>query len=70
MFFYDIFPETHEAMAREGLTLHYLATWRDVLAEARAGNHFPEATLTAVEAFLNDPFGWSGAHGGISEFAV
>ncbi|WP_349357400.1 orotate phosphoribosyltransferase [Stappia sp.] len=70
LFFYDIFPETHDAMAREGLTLHYLATWRDVLAEARAGAHFPQATLDAVEAFLADPLGWSGAHGGISEFAV
>jgi orotate phosphoribosyltransferase len=70
LFFYDIFPETHDAMARNGLTLHYLATWRDVLAVAREEKHFDENTLASVEAFLNEPFKWSAAHGGISEFAV
>ena len=70
LFFYDIFPETHDAMARNGLTLHYLATWRDVLAAAREGGHFPPETLASVEAFLDAPLAWSAAHGGISEFAV
>ncbi|MHC5653027.1 orotate phosphoribosyltransferase [Stappia sp. ICDLI1TA098] len=70
LFFYDIFPETHAAMAKHGLTLHYLATWRDVLAVAREDGHFPEATLSAVESFLDAPLAWSAKHGGISEFAV
>nr|WP_186398055.1 orotate phosphoribosyltransferase [Stappia sp. P2PMeth1] len=70
LFFYDIFPQTHEAMARNGLTLHYLATWRDVLAVARDENHFDEKTLASVESFLNEPLKWSAAHGGISEFSV
>ena len=37
VFFYGIFPQTEAALAAHGLRLHYLATWRDVLAEARAG---------------------------------
>ena len=45
VFFYGIFPQTEPALAAHGLKLHYLATWRDVLAEARAGGHFDAATL-------------------------
>jgi orotate phosphoribosyltransferase len=55
-------------MADLGITLHYLVTWRDVLAVARAHRYFETSTLDAVEAFLNAPAEWSAAHGGISEF--
>jgi orotate phosphoribosyltransferase len=48
--------------------LHYLVTWRDVLAVARANQYFEAATLDAVEAFLNAPAAWSAAHGGIADF--
>lgn len=64
IFYYDIFEGSTEALADAGLTLHHLATWRDVLAEARDAKHFDGPTLDAVEAFLADPLGWSAAHGG------
>jgi orotate phosphoribosyltransferase len=67
VFFYGVFPRTEAALAEHGLRLHYLATWRDVLAEARAGGHFDEATLAEVEAFLAAPLDWSAAHGGLTE---
>ncbi|GGE83693.1 MULTISPECIES: orotate phosphoribosyltransferase [Stappia] len=70
IFFYDIFPDTREALAKHDLRLHYLATWRDVLAAAREGNHFPPETLAAVEEFLNDPLAWSGANGGVDRISV
>lgn len=67
IFFYGIFAQTEPALAGHGLKLHYLATWRDMLAEARAGGHFDAATLAEVEAFLDAPLDWSGAHGGVTE---
>ena len=64
VFFYDIFPETREIMADAGLTLHYLTTWKDVLAVARDQDRFDAATLNAVQAFLEAPKEWSAANGG------
>ena len=67
VFFYDIFPNTIENLAKHNITLHYLATWHDVLAEAKAGNYFDSHTLDEVEKFFADPLGWSKAHGGVGE---
>ena len=64
VFCYDIFAGTRAKLARNGLTLHHLATWRDVLAVCRAEGHFDPATLGEVEAFLDAPLKWSAAHGG------
>jgi len=64
VFYYDVFKGAQEALAAEGLQLHYLATWRDVLAEARRRKRFDEATLAQVEKFLDDPLVWSEANGG------
>jgi orotate phosphoribosyltransferase len=69
VFYYGAFAEATATLARHGLTLHHLATWRDVLAEARAGAAFDAPTLAAVEDFLSDPLAWSAAHGGASEIA-
>jgi orotate phosphoribosyltransferase len=69
IFYYAAFAEAEAALARHGLRLHYLATWRDVLAEARAGGHFDAATLGEVEAFLAAPLDWSAAHGGADRVA-
>lgn len=66
VFHYGIFPQSVTALAEIGVTLHALATWRDVLAEARAGRYFDDATLGEVERFLDDPVSWSAAHGGVS----
>ncbi|WP_308916670.1 orotate phosphoribosyltransferase [Jannaschia sp. LMIT008] len=67
VFFYDIFPGTRDAMASHGLTLHALATWRDVLAAARRRESFDAGTLAEVEAFLAEPLAWSGRNGGATE---
>jgi orotate phosphoribosyltransferase len=67
-FFYDIFPQTASIMSELGLTLHYLVTWRDIVAVAREKHYFDAETLDAVEEFLARPAQWSAAHGGIAEF--
>jgi len=70
VFYYDIFPETRPKLQANGLTLHSLATWKDVLAAARTGKHFDTATLDQVERFLDKPLDWSAEHGGIAEMAI
>lgn len=59
IFYYGIFPETLPRLAAEGVTLHHLCTWWDVLAEARRAGDFDAATLDAVEAFLSAPRDWT-----------
>ncbi|RYH02797.1 orotate phosphoribosyltransferase [Salipiger sp. IMCC34102] len=58
IFYYGIYPNVEETLAAHGVKLLSLCTWWDVLAEARAGDHFDAATLDAVEAYLRDPIGW------------
>ena len=62
IFYYDIFPETIQKLGDHGVELHYLCTWWDVLAEARAQEAFSAETLDEVEKFLKDPRGWQDAH--------
>ena len=64
IFYYDIFKDTPERLAAEGVALHYLTTWWDVLAASRESGAFDDATLEQVEAFLHDPRGWSASNGG------
>ena len=66
IFFYDIYPEGKKILADLGCTLHALTTWRDVLAVAKASGKFDARMLGEVENFINDPAGWSKAHGGVS----
>ena len=68
-FFYDIFPKARETMAALEVGLHYLVTWRDILAVAKASGYFSAATLAEVEAFLDAPLAWSAAHGGVADMA-
>lgn len=70
IFYYDIFPDAPARLAEHGMTLHYLATWWDVLKVAADNNHFDKRTLNEVESFLKAPLTWSAANGGISELAV
>ena len=58
IFYYGIFPETEKTLGDHGVTLHYLCTWWDVLAEAKAQGAFDAETLVGVEAFLNNPRKW------------
>ena len=64
IFYYDIFRDTHDKLQANGITLHYLTTWWDVLAECKKMDNYCEKTLKSVEDFLDDPCGWSQVHGG------
>ncbi|MHB1218753.1 MAG: orotate phosphoribosyltransferase [Alphaproteobacteria bacterium] len=62
VFHYGIFPQSMESLKAIGVRLHALATWRDVLDEARRGGDFPAAILDKIEVFLADPDGWAAAN--------
>ncbi len=64
IFYYDIFPETEKTLGDHGVALHYLCTWWDVLAEAKAQGVFSQETLNEVESFLKDPRTWQEARKG------
>ncbi len=64
VFFYGAFPGAIENLAKSDMTLHWLATWHDVLDVATDRKAFPQESLDGVRAFLADPVGWSEAHGG------
>jgi orotate phosphoribosyltransferase len=49
--------------------MHYLTTWWDILAVAKASGKFSAKMLEQVEAFMRDPNAWSKAHGGAAEAA-
>lgn len=59
VFHYGIFASSQDNMDAMGLNLHALATWWDVLAVAKEQKYFDAETLSAVEAFLNDPDSWA-----------
>lgn len=61
IFYYGIFPETVSKLQDHGVELHYLCTWWDVLAEARAQGAFDDKTLNEVGAFLEAPRAWQDA---------
>ena len=64
IFYYDSFADAPRRLARHDVELHYLTTWRDVLAVCRAEDRFDADTLSRVERFLDNPLEWSAAHGG------
>ena len=61
IFYYGIFPDTEKTLGDQGVDLHYLCTWWDVLEEAKAQGSFDQDTLNEVEAFLNAPRAWQEA---------
>jgi orotate phosphoribosyltransferase len=67
IFWYGIFPDSEQSFRDHGLTLHSLASWADVLAAAQAASVVDGETLAELERFLDDPIGWSRAHGGVGE---
>lgn len=64
VFHYGIFPEGIQALEAAGVRLHALATWWDVLKVAEEKRTFPAQATREIRAFLEDPQGWSAAHGG------
>jgi orotate phosphoribosyltransferase len=64
VFHYGIFKASTETLAKLGVTLHGLATWHDVVAEAEASGMLKGADLDEVRAYLAAPDAWSAARGG------
>jgi len=59
IFYYGIFEGVEQTLSDHGVQLISLCTWWDVLAEAKARRAYDAATLEAVEAYLEDPAGWT-----------
>ena len=58
VFHYGIFPSSVESLAAEGVLLHGLTTWHDVLALAHERGSFTAPQYQAIKSFLDDPEGW------------
>ena len=58
IFYYGIFKNTEKILYNQGVRLHYLCTWWDVLAEAKKQSSFDQDTLFEVESFLRQPEEW------------
>jgi orotate phosphoribosyltransferase len=63
LFHHGTFPGGAERLEKLELTLHPLATWKDVLA-VEGGASLPLPDRAELERFLADPVAWSAAHGG------
>lgn len=68
LFFFDVYAEARPLLASLKLELHSLATWRDVVAEAKASGYLPRPAAEDVQRFIDDPARWSLEHGGIGSF--
>ena len=58
IFYYGVFKDTKSLLSKNGINLHSLCTWWDVLSEAKKRNTFDPETLIEVERFLKDPTAW------------
>ena len=58
VFHYGIFPSSIESLKAEGVLLHGLTTWHDVLALAHERGSFTPDQYAAIKSFLDDPEGW------------
>jgi orotate phosphoribosyltransferase len=63
VFYYGVFPGSLEKLKAMDIHLHQLCTWWDVLEVCREKPYFPEHQLAEVRRFLENPVGWSEAHG-------
>jgi orotate phosphoribosyltransferase len=61
IFHYGIFPQSVTSLEAEGVTLHALATWGDVLAVAHGLGYFSPEQYAAVKSFLEHPDSWQPA---------
>ena len=64
VFYYGIFPEALETLEALGVKLVWLAVWSDITAVAEEEAYYPPEKIAEVRAYLDDPHGWSAAHGG------
>ena len=58
IFHYGIFPQSVTSLEAEGVKLHALATWWDVLKVAHGQGHFTTAQYAAIRSFLEHPESW------------
>jgi orotate phosphoribosyltransferase len=58
VFHYGIFPSSVTSLGNEGVSLHALATWHDVLALAASRGSFTPAQYQAIKSFLDAPDAW------------
>jgi len=63
IFHYGIYPESVTMLANAGVTLHALATWRDVVDCAEEDGFLDKSSLAQVRAFLDAPDKWSKVYG-------
>ncbi|AJY47970.1 orotate phosphoribosyltransferase [Martelella endophytica] len=70
LFYYDIFEQAEKRFTEGGVDLHYIATWKEVLAVAREEQRSDPKTLDSVAEFLDRPMEWSRARGGLEELLV
>jgi orotate phosphoribosyltransferase len=70
IFYYNIFPQTNEALAANELKMLELATWWDVLAVCKQQGYYDSKTIEEIESFLNNPIEWSAARGGAAAYPV
>lgn len=59
----DLFPGADQRLRSEGIELHALATWDDILA-VDTGPRLSQADRAVLTAFRQDPTGWSTRNGG------
>jgi len=58
IFHYGIFPQSVTSLEAEGVKLHALATWWDVLKVAHGLGHFTPEQYSAIRSFLEHPDSW------------
>ena len=58
IFHYGIFPSSVTSLEAEGVALHGLATWHDVLDLADRRGSFTPAQYRAIKSFLDAPDAW------------
>jgi orotate phosphoribosyltransferase len=58
IFHYGIFPQSVTSLEAEGVKLHALATWWDVLKVANGLGYFTAEQYSAIRSFLERPDSW------------
>jgi orotate phosphoribosyltransferase len=64
VFNYGIYPKSMASLDAEGVRLHALATWWDVLRVAEGLGTFTPQQYAAVRAYLENPDAWSAVQSG------
>jgi orotate phosphoribosyltransferase len=59
IFHYGIFMDGIAALEKQGVNLHALATWRDVIDMAKSLNMLDTAAIDSLENFLQNPNDWA-----------